>query len=185
MSAYRRGSMSGFTLMELLIVVAIIAVLAGLAYPVYQRVVQSGRATACVSNLRQIGVGLNAYLAENNNTMPTLMTARASSSDNVPVIDNTLSKYITTPAVFACPADLAALAQRTGTSYFWNIAINGQSAASLNFMGNAGGQQNVQTPSLIPLIADKEGFHPYLDNKVNVLYADGHVTKDLNFFTGN
>jgi len=185
MSAKRYGSMSAFTLLELLVVMAIIAILAGIAYPVYQRVLQSSRATACVSNLRQIGVGLSAYLAENNNVMPTLLTARASTADNSPVIDNTLSKYLTNPKVFACPADLGGLAQRTGTSYFWNVAINGQSASNLNFLGNAGGQQNVQTPSLIPLIADKEGFHPYLDNKVNVLYADGHATKDLNFFTGN
>lgn len=171
--------------MELLAVVVVIAILAGLAYPVYQRISQSGKATACVSNLRQISVALGAYLAENNNVMPTLMTARASISDNVPVIDNTLSKYITNPSVFACPADNGGFAKTTGTSYFWNVAINGQSASSLNFLQNAGGQQNVQAPSQIPIMADKEGFHPYLDNKVNVLYADGHATKDLNFFTGN
>ena len=181
----RRTPPPGFTLVELLVVIAIIAVLAGLSYPVFQHVLQGSRATACVSNLRQIGAALGAYLAENNNTMPTLSTARASTSDNVPVIDNTLSKYITTPSVFACPGDKKGFAQTTGTSYFWNVAVNGQSAANLTFLPKFAGAENVQTPSQIPILADKEGFHPYLANKVNILYADGHATRDLNFFTGN
>jgi prepilin-type N-terminal cleavage/methylation domain-containing protein/prepilin-type processing-associated H-X9-DG protein len=178
-----RARAGGFTLMELLVVMAVVAILASLAVPVYQRVAQNGRATACVSNLRQISVGLGAYLADHNNVMPTLQTARASTSVNVPVIDNTLSTYITAPAVFACPADVNGYAKTTGTSYFWNVAINGQTASNLSFLPAL--SQNTQLPSQIPIMADKEGFHPYLANKVNVLYADGHATKDLSFFTGN
>jgi prepilin-type N-terminal cleavage/methylation domain-containing protein/prepilin-type processing-associated H-X9-DG protein len=181
----RPARVDGFTLMELLVVLALVAILSALAYPVYQRVIQSGRATGCVSNLRQISVALGAYLADNNNVMPTLNTARAATSDNVPVIDNTLSKYITTPGVFACPADVNGFAQKSGTSYFWNVALNGQLASNLNFMPKLQANQNTQSPSQIPIMADKEGFHPYLENKVNVLYADGHATKDLTFFTGN
>jgi prepilin-type processing-associated H-X9-DG protein len=75
------------------------------------------------------------------------------------------------------------LAKTTGTSYFWNVAINGQTASNLSFLPLL--SQNTQLPSQIPIMADKEGFHPYLANKVNVLYADGHATKDLSFFTGN
>jgi prepilin-type N-terminal cleavage/methylation domain-containing protein/prepilin-type processing-associated H-X9-DG protein len=180
-----RPRADGFTLLELMVVVAVIAILAGLAYPAYERVLQNGRATGCVSNLRQIGVGLGAYLVDHNNVMPTLQTARASASTNVPVIDNTLSTYITNPAVFACPADVNGFAQSTGTSYFWNVAINGQTATNLSFLPLLLGSQNTQLPSQIPILADKEGFHPYLANKVNVLYADGHATKDLTFFTGN
>ncbi len=48
----------GFTLVELLVVVAIIAVLAALAAPVSSRVIQSGKASACLSNLRQLGAAL-------------------------------------------------------------------------------------------------------------------------------
>ena len=43
-----------FTLAELLTVIAIVAILAALAYPAYQRVTESGRATACTANLRQL-----------------------------------------------------------------------------------------------------------------------------------
>ncbi len=174
-----RHSPPAFTLAELLVVIAIIAILSALAYPAYQRVTESGRATACTSNLRQLGVALSLYLAENNNTMPTLKTARASLADDVPVIDNTLDKYVSAKGVFACPADNGGFAAKTGTSYLWNVTLNGQAFAGLNFLGI------VQDLSHIPILSDKEGFHPYTDNKVNILYADGHATKDVKFFTGN
>lgn len=169
---------SAFTLVELLVVLSVVAVLAALAYPAYQRVIESGRATACVSNLRQIGLGLGLYLGESNNMMPVLQTGRQSTSEDVPVIDNTLDRYVQDRRVFACPADKGGFAQRTGTSYFWNVALNGQPLGNLNFL------QLVSDHSHIPIVADKEGFHPYLDDKVNILYADGHATKDVKFFTG-
>ncbi len=167
----------GFTLIELLVVIAILAVLVALLVPVFQRIVESGRATACLSNLRQLGSGLTLYLADNNNTMPTLMTGRESREEDVPVIDNTIAKYVGEPRVFACPADKAGHATKTGTSYGWNVTLNGQNVASLNFLGLT------DDHSHIPILYDKEGFHPYIDEKVNILYADGHATKDVRFFT--
>jgi prepilin-type processing-associated H-X9-DG protein/prepilin-type N-terminal cleavage/methylation domain-containing protein len=163
-----------FTVLELLVVVALLALLSALLLPVYHRVVAGGQATACIGNLRQIGVGLAAYLADNNNTMPVLKTARERLSDDAPVIDNTLDRYVKAKAVFACPAD-AKFAAASGTSYVWNVALNGQALGSLNFLGL------VDVQSRIPILADKEGFHPYTENKVNILYADGHATKDLKF----
>ena len=168
-----------FTLVELLVVIAVIAILAALAYPAYQRVIQSGRATACTANLRQLGAALALYLGENNNTMPVLKTARPSLAEDVPVIDNTLDKYAPSKGVFACPADRQGFAARTGTSYIWNVTLNGQALASLNFLGI------VEDLSHIPIMSDKEGFHPYLADKVNILYADGHATKDVKFFTND
>ena len=94
-----------FTLIELIVVMAVIAILAAFAYPVYQRSVASGQATACLSNLRQLGSGLNAYLNDNEMKMPTLQIARDSLSQDVPVIDNTLDKYLPDKRAFACPAD--------------------------------------------------------------------------------
>ena len=172
-------SARAFTLAELLVVIAIVAVLGALAWPAYQRVTESGRATVCTGNLRQLGAALAAYLGENNNTMPTLKTARASVGEDVPVIDNTLLRYAPAAGVFACPADKPGFAARTGTSYFWNVTLNGQALASLNFLGL------VADLSHIPILGDKEGFHPYLAEKINILYADGHATKDVKFFTND
>ena len=162
------------TILELLVVIAIIALLSTLIVPIYNRVTETGRATACLSNLRQIGVGLSAYLTDNNNMMPVLKTAREKLSDQVPVIDNTLDKYVAAKSVFACPADRK-FAAASGTSYLWNVTLNGQTLGNLNFLGL------IDEHSRIPIIADKEGFHPYTKDKVNILYADGHATKELKF----
>lgn len=167
---------SAFTILELLVVVAIAGVLAGLAVPAYQRTVASSRATACVSNLRQLGVALNLYLAEHNATLPSLAAGRSDKSEDVPVIDNTLDRYANNPRVFACPSDSRGLASATGTSYFWNTALNDQTLANLHFLF-------IADASRIPILSDKEGFHPCSENKVNILYGDGHASRDLRFFT--
>ena len=50
-----------FTLIELLVVLAILALLAGILFPVMGRAREAGRASACVSNARQIGSALLIY----------------------------------------------------------------------------------------------------------------------------
>jgi len=169
----------GFTLVELVVVMAVVAILTALAFPVSSRVVQGSKASACVSNLANLGVALHLYLGEHNEIMPTLAAGRQSISQQVPVIDNTLNAYVPDPRVFACPSDNQGLAAATGTSYFWNSAINGQSVAQLHFLLSASAGQN----SEIPILSDKEAFHPYTANKVNLLYADGHASQDLIFPT--
>lgn len=171
-------SARGFTLMELLVVLAIVAVLAAIATPISRRVLAQGRATACVSNERQLGIALNLYLAENNMMMPTLAAGRRDKSEDLAVIDNTLNRYANDARVFACPADLDHLAETTGTSYYWNTAVNGQAVSNLSFLF-------ITDPTRIPILTDKQGFHLYSENKVNLLYADGHATRDLTFFTGS
>lgn len=165
-----------FTLVELIVVIAVIAVVATLAVPAYKRVMENGRSAGCQSNLRQLSVGLQSYLQDNEITMPTLRPGREKKEEEVPVIDNTLNKYLPEEKVFACPSDRK-FARESGTSYHWNVALNGQKVGNLNFLGM------VEQHSRIPVLGDKEGFHPYSENKVNILYADGHASKDVRFFT--
>ena len=167
----------GFTLIELLVVIAVIGILAALAVPFYQRSIAAGHSTACLSQLRQLGVALSGYLTDNDNTMPIMKAARASKEEDEPVLDIVFKPYVPDGKLFACPADPHGIAERTGTSYYWNAVLNGQSAANLSFLF-------IADATRIPVLADKEGFHADTGNKVNVLYADGHATKDLRFFTG-
>jgi len=154
----------------------IIAVLAGISVPVYQRVIENGRATGCISNLRQLGIALNLYISEHNATMPKLVAARSDITQDAAAVDNTLNAYTGGAKVFTCPSDNQGLAAKTGTSYYWNSALNDQKITSLNFF-------TTTDLSHIPILSDKAGFHPYTQNKVNILYADGHATKDLKFST--
>lgn len=63
-------SRKGFTLIELLVVIAIIAILAAILFPVFAQAREKARATACVSNMKQIGLGLYMYNQDYDETMP-------------------------------------------------------------------------------------------------------------------
>lgn len=60
MSCARR-SFRGFTLIELLVVIAIIAILAAILFPIFLRVKEKGRESACSSNLKQIAIAYQMY----------------------------------------------------------------------------------------------------------------------------
>ncbi len=171
-----------FTLIELLVVLAVISVLAGLLLPAVSRATESGRATACLSNLRQIGLALQMYVDDHGNRLPVMrdrqfeaaleaLTNAVPATNTVASIDQVLAPYLQAPRVFRCPSDRRGFFELTGSSYSWNSLLNGQDAFhlrvfSLDF-----------DPHQIPVVFDKEAFHAARGpgRGVNYLYADGHI----------
>jgi len=66
----RAASAHGFTLIELLVVMGIIAILAGVSFTAYSNAIRMAQVAKCTSNMRQIGVGFQGFLADHNNIMP-------------------------------------------------------------------------------------------------------------------
>jgi len=67
----QKKGIRGFTLIELLVVVAIIAVLAAILFPVFARARENARRASCMSNLKQIGLGMMMYVQDNDERYPT------------------------------------------------------------------------------------------------------------------
>lgn len=165
-----------FTVIELLVVIAIIGLLAALLLPTLGKVHEQGRSTACLSNLRQLGIAIQLWVEENENRMPVIydVATNGSSPTNL-TMAIVLSNQLGNPRVLQCPSDRAGLFVQTGSSYSWNTLLNGQPADNLSLL-----TLDLE-PGLIPLAYDKESFHKALGHGkgVNFLYADGHISRLL------
>jgi prepilin-type N-terminal cleavage/methylation domain-containing protein len=75
-----------FTLIELLVVISIIAILAGIALPVFGSVQVKGAQTKALSNAKQIGTALRLYAVDNNGTYPSYNLGANGKPASPPVI---------------------------------------------------------------------------------------------------
>ncbi|MFO8079163.1 MAG: prepilin-type N-terminal cleavage/methylation domain-containing protein [Armatimonadota bacterium] len=61
---------AGFTLIELLVVIAIIAILAAILFPVFARAREKARQSSCLSNVKQLNLGVMMYVQDYDETFP-------------------------------------------------------------------------------------------------------------------
>jgi prepilin-type N-terminal cleavage/methylation domain-containing protein/prepilin-type processing-associated H-X9-DG protein len=122
-SKYLGGSTSprlanhGFTLIELLVVIAIIALLMGILLPSLNRARGQARKISCLSNMRQMGIALQAYLMDSENHLPP---SSCNLSDPNQYWLRTLTKYTREKLLFRCPSD------RTKDFVDWDIPLDEQ-----------------------------------------------------------
>jgi prepilin-type N-terminal cleavage/methylation domain-containing protein len=166
----------GFTLTELLILLAIIAALAGVVYPLGRSLLARSREASCLGQLRSLGVALQGYLQDHQQTMPEIAVGRGSRTEEAPVLETVLIPYVSSPDAFRCPQDRDEY-MKSGSSYAWNSTQSGRRVSQLEFFGI-----DADRPQQIPLIADKEGWHP---SGTNILYADMSSANQLRFTAGN
>jgi prepilin-type N-terminal cleavage/methylation domain-containing protein/prepilin-type processing-associated H-X9-DG protein len=95
-----KKSLRGYTLFELLIVIAMVAILATIAYPVYIGVQERGKALKDLNNLRQIGVLTQLYINDNNGVLFSPATSWMSQ-----LYQKDGSKYVSSWDVFISPLD--------------------------------------------------------------------------------
>lgn len=78
-------SKHAFTLIELLVVIAIIAILASILFPVFARARENARRTSCLSNMKQLGLGMMQYLQDADERFPPAMWESAATyTDTAP-----------------------------------------------------------------------------------------------------
>jgi len=114
-----RLNRNGFTVTELLVVVALLAVTALLLVPALNSHRMKQRRALCARNLYMIGVGMHAYMADNGGHLPTVDKNRRGLWD----VSLVLGRYVAGEWVFRCPADRMDRGHSLPRSYSYSIGI--------------------------------------------------------------
>ncbi len=199
----RHLNRSGFTLVELLVCIAIIGLLAAMLMPALGRAYESGRRALCTNNLRQMGMAFMMYLEENQQTYPAAQDPTTGDPwvwlwmgrGWQPLLEVYVPHGENNEGIFWCPNDSRSVQDYARTSYAYSMAFY-HSVEQINAMDNAADTYaqpvktipqraaNVLYPSKKILVGewyanhsafgmDKGWFGP--GGSRLYLFADGHV----------
>ena len=116
-AASRKGK--GFTLIELLVVIAIISLLVSILLPSLNKAKQLARTVVCLSNLKQMGLGIAMYVNDNDGLLPRPYLFWYDLDDYIPIIG--YWDYLTKDTVWKCPSNPN---YWTGTNYTTSYVYN-------------------------------------------------------------
>ncbi|MFZ2655764.1 MAG: type II secretion system protein [Victivallales bacterium] len=167
-----------FTLVELLVVTAILGILMALVLPALTRAKKSGKRINCVSNLKQIGLAIQVYEQGSNGFYPFNCTSQKLANPTRILLSTALNMENHTQ-IFQCPDEDEGLYAAEGSSYVWNWT-------QIELPGNerAGSKQYDTTPygGMVPpenfaIMIDAGPYHGKAGKQsaFNALYADGSV----------
>ncbi len=110
-----RTRANGFTLVEILVVLTLVAVLSAILLGVFGRVREKGRRTTCAGNLRQLNLALRQYLTDNDSVYPDY--------ERMPTI---LLCYVKSRAIFECPTEANTAPLDWNSNYQTDYELNAE-----------------------------------------------------------
>jgi prepilin-type processing-associated H-X9-DG protein len=171
-----------FTLVELLVVLGIISLMAGLFMPTFSMMLLKAQSAKCSTNLRNIGAAVMMAAVDNNGQYPEI-NQNAGAASGVQVYPDgsgatnligALGSYGVSTNSIQCPVDMGnspCSFTLYGSSYEWNPVFDDESTVSTILYLNANTHIPVNS-SRVRLCTD---FLPIHHNKMNAVYGDGHV----------
>lgn len=193
----RWARLRAFTLMELLVSIAIIAVLAAVLLPVFGAALERSRRSPCSSNLRQLGTAVTAYLGDWDGRYPWAWQNDYVDRGESPALCQVLDRYESDQRLCQCPSDIGETFPRDPfgwkrrTPPIWKMSRAHSSYVYFGVgwaprPGNMDGRtaSSVKKPTQTILLTEIRPWHGpfrfdemYMSSqgKYNILYCDGHI----------